>query len=326
MGGPGESRAALSCRELKSGCMFSLKSWLTARRVPADDDLISAYVDGRLSGAVRRAFEERISSEPDLGRKVEATRKLISAAASLSLVQIPRNFILPTSTRKPATPSVVWWRLGSAAASVVFVFCMMLSAVDLLAPRGAALAPALAPAPYNVAAPAATVAPAVTANPARSAIPLQVARPIATQTAKIPPPSGTAADETSAVAAAVPSAPPNATATVRTLGGGAAISPAPATSISAASLASPVSATPPEVSSHQALSKTAGNSEAHALTQVPRASPAVEQGTVTTPLHTTASLAEHPMSQQTFPTPLFIAMAISLVLAIWSGIIGWLRR
>ncbi|MCS6848459.1 MAG: hypothetical protein RMN52_12195 [Anaerolineae bacterium] len=116
-----------------------------------EDELISAYVDGRLSEAERAAFDARMVQDPALRRRVAATRLLVREARALPAVQPPRNFILPLDAgRKQAAPeprrsSFSPWifRLGSLAATLIFV---SLVAFEWLRPAPFAAAPAAVPA------------------------------------------------------------------------------------------------------------------------------------------------------------------------------------
>ncbi|MFC1466576.1 MAG: anti-sigma factor family protein [Candidatus Brachytrichaceae bacterium NZ_4S206] len=125
-----------------------------------EDELISAYVDGRMSEAERAAFDARMAQDPVLRRRVAATRLLVREARALHSVQPPRNFILPLDAgRKQPAPeprrsSFSPWvfRLGSLATTVIFV---SLVAFEVLRPAPFAAAPAAVPA----AAPAAEVSP-----------------------------------------------------------------------------------------------------------------------------------------------------------------------
>ncbi|BCX05737.1 MAG: anti-sigma factor [Candidatus Roseilinea sp.] len=124
-----------------------------------EDELISAYVDGRLNEAERAAFDARIAQDPALRRRVAVTRLLIREARALPALQPPRNFILPLDAgQKKAAPEPrrsafsPWvFRLGSLAATALFV---LLVTFELFRPAPFASAPAVAPA----AAPAAPAA------------------------------------------------------------------------------------------------------------------------------------------------------------------------
>ncbi len=116
-----------------------------------EDELISAYVDGRLSEAERAALEARMARDAPLRRRVAATRLLVRESRALPALQPPRNFILPLDVgRKPAAPerrrplfSPWLLRLGSLAATALFV---ALAASELTRPAPFAAMPAVAPA------------------------------------------------------------------------------------------------------------------------------------------------------------------------------------
>ncbi|MFN4293969.1 MAG: anti-sigma factor family protein [Thermoflexales bacterium] len=116
-----------------------------------EDELISAYVDGRLSEAERAALDARMARDVTLRRRVAATRLLVRESRALPALQPPRNFILPLDAgRKPAAPerrrpsSPLWLlRLGSLAATALFV---ALAASELARPAPFAATPAAAPA------------------------------------------------------------------------------------------------------------------------------------------------------------------------------------
>lgn len=106
-----------------------------------DDELISAYVDGRLSEAERATFEARMARDLALRRRTVATRLLVREARALPSRQPPRNFILPpdigqkrdsAESRRPAFSPWVF-RMGALAATIVFV---SLVALELLQPIG----------------------------------------------------------------------------------------------------------------------------------------------------------------------------------------------
>lgn len=116
-----------------------------------DDELISAYVDGRLSESERTAFESRIAQDPALRRRAAATRLLVREARALPSRQPPRNFILPpdigqkrasAGSRRPAFSPWVF-RMGALAATIVFV---SLVALELLQPIGTPASLEVAPA------------------------------------------------------------------------------------------------------------------------------------------------------------------------------------
>ncbi len=102
----------------------------------SEEELISAYVDGQLSEAERASFEARLASDPELRRRVLATRLLVREARQLPMVAPPRNFILPSdAARRPvvARPRFPLWayRFGALVATVL---CIALIVWDVGAP------------------------------------------------------------------------------------------------------------------------------------------------------------------------------------------------
>jgi anti-sigma factor RsiW len=92
----------------------------------SEEELISAYVDGQLSEAERASFEARLASDPELRRRVLATRLLVSEARQLPMVAPPRNFILPPDVaRRPAVARSRFprwaYQLGALAAMVLCI-------------------------------------------------------------------------------------------------------------------------------------------------------------------------------------------------------------
>ena len=115
-----------------------------------DDELISAYVDGRMSEPERAAFEARLQADAALRRQVAVTRLLVDQSRQVESVAAPKNFILPqdfSKTAQPVPPArrfdwrLLFFRFGSVAAAMVFVFAV---AFDALRNTPAAL-PAAAP-------------------------------------------------------------------------------------------------------------------------------------------------------------------------------------
>ncbi|MCS7061402.1 MAG: hypothetical protein RMN25_09585 [Anaerolineae bacterium] len=104
----------------------------------SDDDLISAYLDGRLTASERAHFEARLQSDPTLRRQVEVTRLLIRTARTAPEPRLPRTFTLPVSSS--VRPAVLWresnllLRVGSALATAVFVIALGLELSGLSQP------------------------------------------------------------------------------------------------------------------------------------------------------------------------------------------------
>lgn len=113
------------------------------------EELISAYVDGRMSEPERAAFEARLQADAALRRQVALTRLLVDQSRQVEVVPPPKNFILPhdfgTTKQKPAQRfdwRLLFFRLGSVAAAMVFVFAV---AFDALRNTPPATTPAAAP-------------------------------------------------------------------------------------------------------------------------------------------------------------------------------------
>ncbi len=143
----------------------------------SEEELISAYVDERLSPAERAAFDTRMAQDPALRRRVAATRLLVREARALPVMRPPRNFILPLDAgRKPATPErrgfsfSLWiFRLGSLAAVVAFV---SLVALEVSRPASFTAAPAVLPAPAAEAMPQPESSEALPDEPAAKMMPM----------------------------------------------------------------------------------------------------------------------------------------------------------
>ncbi len=105
----------------------------------ADDALISAWVDGRLSEAERAGFEARLSREPELRRRALATRVVVQQARRLPQVAPPRHFFIqPTAAAQPKpdapTPRRSAQRFMRWAAALMAAAFVSLLMVDALRP------------------------------------------------------------------------------------------------------------------------------------------------------------------------------------------------
>lgn len=130
-----------------------------------DEELISAYVDGRMSDPERAAFGARLQTDAALRRQVAVTRLLVDQSRQVEIAPVPKNFILPRDFGKAAAPPTplprynlrqIFFRLGSVAAAVVFMFAVAFDTLRNTLPA----------APMPMAAPAAMQAPeaAITTN------------------------------------------------------------------------------------------------------------------------------------------------------------------
>ena len=97
----------------------------------ADDELISAYIDGQLNNPDRVAFETQISQSRNLQQQVAVTRLMTAEARQLPAPKLPRHFALPASYARPVQRR--WWDgrwLFRAASLVSAGVCAMLLAID----------------------------------------------------------------------------------------------------------------------------------------------------------------------------------------------------
>jgi hypothetical protein len=123
------------------------------------EELISAYLDKRVSAEERSFFERHIASCADCRAQLETTRSLITALKAMPAVKAPRSFVLPREMGKQPKRSFLSLypalRLATVVAAVAFV---VLFAGDLLISQmGGSSAPqfipAAAPAPVAMQAP-----------------------------------------------------------------------------------------------------------------------------------------------------------------------------
>ena len=145
------------------------------------EELISAYLDKRVSAEERNFFEGHVASCADCRAQLEATRSMVAALKAMPAVKAPRSFVLPRemgrqSATQPKRSFISLYpalRLATVVAALAFV---VLFAGDLLINRVGSnntsqSIPAMAPAPVALQAPAApTQAPAPTALPAATEV------------------------------------------------------------------------------------------------------------------------------------------------------------
>ncbi len=140
------------------------------------EELISAYLDKRVSTEEQKFFERHIASCADCRAQLEATRSMVAALKAMPAVKAPRSFVLPremarqtaAQPRRSFLSLYPALRLATVVAALAFV---VLFAGDLLinqsvgghAPQSI---PAAAPAPAVLQAPAAPRAAAPTQAPA----------------------------------------------------------------------------------------------------------------------------------------------------------------
>src|SRR5512135_3661590 len=139
------------------------------------EELISAYLDKRVSAEEQSFFERHIASCADCRAQLEATRSMVAALKAMPAVKAPRSFVLPREmARQPQRSFLSLYpalRLATVIAALAFV---VLFAGDLLINKvGGSSAPqsvpAAAPAPVAMQAPAAPREAAPTQEPATAA-------------------------------------------------------------------------------------------------------------------------------------------------------------
>jgi hypothetical protein len=264
-----------------------------------DDELISAYIDGRLNEPERKAFESRLKADAALRRRMQVTRLLVREARAVPSVAAPRNFILPRDvtrsrerTRLPA-PSVIF-RLGSVVAAALF---FVLIGWDAFQSQTALRAPAPLPASVELT----RAVTAVTAAPAAAT--LSIATLAITE---MPVP---AAPVPAAPVPAADSASPTASAQNRT------------------SAMSALSESDGQVAPMQAPAAPAAPAtpQPEPAATAPSALSQSESGLTVAP---SPPAPVQPSASQTSPqlTPLRALAGIALLLAIMLGILGWIRR
>ena len=132
--------------------MYSSQSQLNSL-AEQDLELLSAYLDNRLSPAERVSLERRLAGDPRLQSELEALRSTVTALRALEPAPLPRSFTLdPAMVARPRTFFPLSWvmQMGSGFAGLALV---LLATVQLLAAGTLPVAPVTRP----VAAPTALV-------------------------------------------------------------------------------------------------------------------------------------------------------------------------
>ncbi len=136
------------------------------------EELISAYLDKRVSAEEREFFERHVASCANCRSQLEATRSMVAALRAMPAVKAPRSFVLPREVARPPRRSFLSLypalRLATVLAAAAFV---VLFAGDLLISRSSGTGalpaiPAVAPAPAALQAPGAARQAAPTQEPA----------------------------------------------------------------------------------------------------------------------------------------------------------------
>jgi hypothetical protein len=185
------------------------------------EELISAYLDKRVSAEEKDFFERHIASCAGCRAQLEATQSMVVALRAMPVMKAPRSFVLPREMARPPRRSFLSLypalRLATVVAAMAFV---VLFAGDLLISRSSGanapqFIPAAAPAPAALQVPEA----APTAAPTPEAAAAKTAATEATAPVRSAAPAAGAAEQTSATGAmtesmelSVPAAIPEATA------------------------------------------------------------------------------------------------------------------
>jgi anti-sigma factor RsiW len=188
------------------------------------EELISAYLDKRVSAEEKSFFERHIASCAACRAQLESTRSMVAALRAMPAVKAPRSFVLPREMAKQPQRSFLSLypalRLATVVAAMAFV---VLFAGDLLISQSGGSSapqsiPAAAPGPVAMqASEMARQAVAPTQEPAAT----EAANDAALPPAELPAPAaGTAAKasatavvtETTTAMASAPTAIPEATA------------------------------------------------------------------------------------------------------------------
>lgn len=78
---------------------------------PQDDELLSAYLDGRLTPADVARLEARLAAEPALRQRLQELHQVVQLLAQAPRLAVPRAFVL-SETQAAAASSTrsAWWR------------------------------------------------------------------------------------------------------------------------------------------------------------------------------------------------------------------------
>ncbi len=145
------------------------------------EELISAYLDKRVSAEEQDFFERHIASCAECRVQLETTRSMVAALRAMPAVKAPRSFVLPREmARQPRRSFLSLYpalRLATVVAAMAFV---VLFAGDLLISQSSGASappsiPAEAPAPAAMQAPEAARQVAPTQEPAAVATPGEAA-------------------------------------------------------------------------------------------------------------------------------------------------------
>ena len=122
---------------------------------PQDDELLSAYLDGRLSPAEAARLEARLAADPELRRRLQELRRVVQMLAQAPRLAVPRAFVLSEAQVATASSSRTggWMRrrdgfargltLATAVVALALVFTL---GVDVWSQRQSRLTVSMAPA------------------------------------------------------------------------------------------------------------------------------------------------------------------------------------
>ncbi len=80
---------------------------MTTSRYPAiTDELLSAYIDGAVTGAERLAIEQAVNDDPDVAWRLTTLQETVSLLRSLPVVQAPRSFALTAQQLRRVAPEI----------------------------------------------------------------------------------------------------------------------------------------------------------------------------------------------------------------------------
>ncbi len=78
---------------------------MTTSRYPAiTDELLSAYIDGAVTGTERIAIEQAVIDDPDVAWRLTTLQETVSLLRSLPVVQAPRSFVLTAQQVSRVSP------------------------------------------------------------------------------------------------------------------------------------------------------------------------------------------------------------------------------
>jgi anti-sigma factor RsiW len=122
---------------------------------PQDDELLSAYLDGRLTPAEAAQLEARLAADPTLRQRLQELRRVVQLLAQAPRLAVPRAFVLTEAQTAVASPvSRTWWMrwfggvprgLTLATAAVALALVVTLG-VDMWSQRETEVAVLMAPA------------------------------------------------------------------------------------------------------------------------------------------------------------------------------------